>query len=318
MESRTRMTSIGGKRVLITGSSGFLGHHVMERIKKLDCEYYNVSSRDGDLTNESEAMLLFHNSRPQIVIHLAALCGGIGANQKQPADFWRDNLLMGCHILEACRAYEVSKLVMVGTTCSYPKHGEIPFKEDSLWNGYPEETNAPYGIAKRCLIEGAKAYNQQYGLDVTTLIPTNLYGPWDNVDPESSHIIPALIRKCVEDQAQIQLWGTGTATRDFLYVEDCADAIIKAIECKIKGPINLGSGREVSIFEIAKIISDMTGGHRWISFDKTKPDGQPRRALDTSLAEQVLGWKATTHLEYGLKQTIDWYFSRTETKRRCP
>lgn len=311
------MKGFTGKQVLVTGASGFLGSHVMERLKKLDCEYWGASSKDGDLTNQTETHTLFHRSRPQVVIHLAALCGGIGANQRQPADFWRDNLLMGVNVLEACRAFEVSKLVMVGTTCSYPKHAEVPFNESALWSGYPEETNAPYGIAKRCLIEGAKAYREQYGLDVTTLIPTNLYGPGDNFDLGTSHIIPAVIRKCSENDKELRLWGTGRPTRDFLYVEDCADAIIKAIECTNPGPINLGSGREVSIFETAKLISDMMGACRWISFETDKPDGQPRRALDSTYAGFVLGWKATTQLEYGLRKTIDWYLANRETKRQC-
>lgn len=311
------MSAFTGKRVLVTGAHGFLGSHVMERVKKLDCEYWDASSKAHDLTNEEQAHALFYHSRPQIVIHLAATCGGIGANSKSPADFWRDNILMGVHVLEMSRVCEVEKLVMVGTTCSYPKFAEVPFKECDLWNGYPEETNAPYGIAKRCLLEGAKAYRQQYGLDVTTLIPTNLYGPNDNFDLGSSHIIPAVIRKCSEDDKALKLWGTGKPTRDFLYVEDCADAIIKAVECNDPGPINLGSGREVSIFETAKLISDMMGAGRWISFEKDKPDGQPRRALDSSKAEEILGWKATTQLEYGLRKTIDWYVSRCETRRKC-
>lgn len=306
-----------GKNVLVTGSSGFVGHHVMARVSQLDCNYWAHQHRDHNLTSEEETHHLFNRSEPEIVIHLAALCGGIGANRTSPADFWRDNLMMGVNVLEACRVYKIQKLVLVGTTCSYPKHAEVPFKEDCLWNGYPEETNAPYGVAKRCLMEGAKAYRQQYGLDVTTVIPTNLYGPHDNFDPETSHIIPALIRKCAEDDKHLQLWGTGTPTRDFLYVEDCADAILKAVECDDAGPINLGSGREISIFDTAKTISNMMGAGRWISFDKTKPDGQPRRALDTSKAERLMGWKATTQLEYGIRKTIDWYLANRETKRQC-
>lgn len=309
------MKAYSGKRVLVTGGSGFLGSHVMDRIKKLDCEYWASGSRDFDLTNQTEVHSLFLRAKPQIVIHLAALCGGIGANQKQPADFWRDNILMGAHILEASRAFGVDKLVMVATTCSYPKLASVPFKECELWSGYPEETNAPYGIAKRCLIEGAKVYHQQYGLDVTTLIPTNLYGPRDNFDPETSHIIPAVIRKCADNDKELKLWGTGKPTRDFLYVEDCADGVVKAVECLDPGPINLGSGREISIFDTAKLISDMMGAGRWISFETEKPDGQPRRLLDTSKAEEVLGWKASMALELGLRTTIDWYLAHSETRR---
>jgi GDP-L-fucose synthase len=289
----------------------------MPLVEKLGCDYWTHSHREHDLTSEEETHLLFTRSKPDIVIHLAALCGGIGANRQSPADFWRDNLVMGINILEACRVHNIQKLVMVGTTCAYPKFSNVPFMEESIWDGYPEETNAPYGIAKRCLLEGAKAYRQQYGLDVTTVVPTNLYGPNDNFNPETSHIIPALIRKCDEDAKHLQLWGTGTPTRDFLYVEDCADAILRAVECDDPGPINLGSGREVSIFDTAKIISDMMGAGRWISFDNTKPDGQPRRALDTTKAGQLLGWRATTPLEYGIRKTIDWYLANRETKRQC-
>lgn len=307
---RVQVSRFTGKTVLVTGSNGFLGSHVMELIKSLDCEYWGHLHKDHDLTNAEDADILFHQARPNVVIHLAALCGGIGANQVRPADFWADNLLMGVHVLEKCRQYNVEKLVLVGTTCSYPKLAEIPFKEESIWSGYPEETNAPYGIAKRCLIEGAKAYKAQYGLNTTVLIPTNLFGPGDDFDAGTSHVIPALIRKCAENPSELKLWGSGTPTRDFLYVEDCAKAILKAVECNDLGPINLGSGREVSIFEVAKLISDMMGAKRWISFDKSKPDGQPRRALDTSTAEALLGWRSTTYTEYGLRKTIDWYLSK--------
>ena len=315
---KSQVSAFTGKAVLVTGGNGFLGSHVMRRLEALECGYSCPTSKQYDLRYEPHCEQLFHNCKPDVVIHLAALCGGIGINQKRPADFWRENLLMGMNILELCKRYKVQKLVIVGTTCSYPKFSEIPFKEESLWNGYPEETNAAYGIAKRCLAEGVKAYRQQYGLDSTVLIPTNLYGPGDNFDPETSHIIPAIIKKCDDNKESLELWGTGTPTRDFLYVEDCADAILKACEVSnYSEPINLGSGREISILEVAKLISDMMGSGRWIAFDKTKPDGQPRRALDTTRASMVMGWKASTMLEYGIRKTIDWYLANRETKRQC-
>ncbi len=313
------MSKFTGKRILVTGSTGFLGQHVMAALDLAGADKRLQPTHDQyDLTNEAEAAYVFQFTQPDIVIHLAAVCGGIGANRARPADFWADNLAMGANVLRQSAKHQVKRLVMVGTTCSYPKHCQIPFKESDLWIGYPEETNAPYGIAKRALIEGAKAYRQQYGLDTVTLIPTNLYGPGDNFNPDTSHIIPALIKKCAEDDKHLILWGSGMPTRDFLYVEDCAQAILKACLCESQEePINLGSGREVSIFETAKTISDMMGAGRWISFDKTKPDGQPRRLLDTSRAERLLGWKSSTQFEFGIRKTIDWYLSRSETKRQC-
>lgn len=321
MESLSREPmNFSGKRILVTGSSGFLGKHVVSALKAAGADTLCCPTHaERDLSDPKDCFWAFRDFNPDIVIHLAAVCGGIGANRARPADFWADNLAMGANVLKQSAKHKVKRLVMVGTTCSYPRDCAIPFKESDLWNGYPEETNAPYGIAKRALIEGAMAYRQQYGLDTITLIPTNLYGPGDNFDAGTSHIIPAIIKKCADGAESLELWGTGVPTRDFLYVEDCADAIVKACEAPSHSePINLGSGREISIFDTSKTISDMMGGCRWIYFDKTKPDGQPRRLLDTTKAEAVLGWKATTILEYGIRKTIDWYLSRTETKRQCP
>lgn len=300
-------------RVLVTGAAGFLGDHVCTAIGRQGMHELLITRRtETDLRSRMLTLDLMAKAKPEAVIHLAARVGGIGANQKYPATFWRENLEMGMNVLEACSLAKVKKLVMVGTTCSYPRAPRIPFREADLFDGYPEDTNAPYGIAKRALIVGAEAYRKEFGLNAVTVIPTNLYGPWDNFDPESSHVIPAMIRKyheaMVRDDDIVELWGTGSPTRDFLYVEDAAMAIVEALE-KLDGPapVNLGSGHEVSIREISQQIARMVGYRGVTKWDASQPDGQPRRCLDTSRAADLLGWRSTTTLHEGLRKTYDWW-----------
>lgn len=302
------MTSLHGKRVLVTGGSGFLGQHVVARLPQ---DSVRGVGSEYDLRGPLSTWELFDQSRPQVVIHLAAVCGGIGANRAEPGRFLHDNLAMGMNVLEACRKWRVGKVVLVGTCCSYPKHCPVPFREETLWDGYPEETNAPYGLAKRMLFAQAEAYHQQYGLNTISLIPANLYGPGDNLDLQTSHVIPALIRKFVEARESgapsVTLWGTGTVTREFLYVEDAAAAIVYAAECTWCAPTNIGTGREVSIAELAALVRDATGFAGEIVWDASMPDGQPRRCLDVSRAKKMFGWEAVTPLEDGLRRTVAWY-----------
>ncbi len=265
-----------------------------------------------DLTQAEAIERLFSGQRPEVVIHLAAVVGGIGANRANPGRFFYDNAIMGIQLIEACRRYGVEKTVVLGTICAYPKFTPVPFSEDDLWNGYPEETNAPYGIAKKALLVQCQAYRQQYGMNAIFLLPVNLYGPRDNFDPESSHVIPALIRKCVEAAAtgapEIVCWGDGSPTREFLYVEDCAEAIAAAAECYDKPePVNLGSGHEISIRDLTLKIAALTGFTGRIVWDTTKPNGQPRRCLDVSRAAREFGFRARTPFDEGLRKTIDWY-----------
>lgn len=297
--------------VLITGANGFLGSHVADLFKKDDnYELITYSSRNWDLTDEGLTRNYIHHYKPDILIHLAAKVGGIGANQKYPADFCYDNLKMGMNIIEACKGLG-TKLVQVGTVCSYPKFTPVPFKEEDLWNGYPEETNAPYGLAKKMLYTMAEAYKQQYGLNSIYLVPVNLYGPRDNFNPEFSHVIPALIlkiHKAKEKNEDLVIWGTGSASREFLYVEDAARAIYKAaLELNELTPVNLGSGQETTIKELVEILCDIEGFTGNIVWDSSKPDGQPRRSLDTSKAEKLFNWKAFTPLRLGLLQTSNWF-----------
>jgi len=299
-------------RTVVTGGSGFLGFHLVERLRADGHEVVVPRSADYDLTHEVDAARLFADTRPEIVFHLAALAGGIGANRAAPGRFWHANLLMGVHVLEQCRLAGVRKVVMLGTICSYPKHTPAPFREEDLWNGYPEETNAPYGVAKKALLVGAQAYREQYGLNAITLMPVNLYGPRDNFDLETSHVIPALIRKMVDaqesGQGEITLWGSGTPTREFLYVEDCAEGIALAGErYDDGGPVNLGSGEEISIRALAELIAELTGFDGDIHWDTSRPDGQPRRLLDTTKATDLFGFRARTSLRAGLERTIEWY-----------
>jgi len=307
------MTFWHGQRVLVTGGAGFLGSYVGNKRQENGCKTVFVPrSRDYDLRHEAAVQRVFDDSRPDIVIHLAGVVGGIGANLQNPGRFFYDNLMMGALVMEYARQAGVSKFVAIGTICSYPKFTPVPFKEDDLWNGYPEETNAPYGLAKKALLVQSQAYRQQYGFNSIFLLPVNLYGPRDNFDPDRSHVIPALIRKCVEAQARgddhIIVWGDGSPTREFLYVEDAAEGILLAAERYNGGePVNLGSGMEISIRDLAHWIARLTGFKGEIVWDFSKPNGQPRRSLDTTRAKVEFGFKAKVPLEEGLRRTIEWY-----------
>jgi GDP-L-fucose synthase len=304
--------AVTSTRTVVTGGAGFLGTHLVERLRAQGIEPYVPLLEDWDLTRQADVERLFAEAEPELLIHLAAEVGGIGANQANPGRYWYANLMMGSHILEQSRLRGLHKLVLIGTICAYPKFAPVPFKEDDLWNGYPEETNAPYGIAKKTLLVGAQAYREQYGLDAIFLLPVNLYGPRDNFDLESSHVIPALIRKMVEARRdgkhEVVLWGDGSPTREFLYVDDCAEAILFAAE-RYDGPdpVNIGTGSEISIRELAELIAELTGYEGELVWDTSKPNGQPRRRLDTSRAERLFGFRARTSLREGLERTVAWY-----------
>jgi len=295
-------------RALVTGGSGFLGSHLVERLEADGHDVVVPRSAEYNLTREEDAARMFRDTEPEVVFHLAAVAGGIGANRAEPGRFWRANLLMGTHVLEQSRVAGIRKLVLLGTICSYPKHTPAPFREEELWNGYPEETNAPYGVAKKALLVGAQAYREQYGLNTITLLPVNLYGPRDNFDLETSHVVPALIRKMLESGGEVVLWGDGTPTREFLYVEDCAEGIALAAErYDDPEPVNLGSGEEISIGDLADLVAELTGFEREIRWDSSRPNGQPRRLLDTTKAAEHFGFRAHTSLREGLERTIAWY-----------
>jgi GDP-L-fucose synthase len=303
---------IDTRRIVVTGGAGFLGSHVVERLREQGAEPFVPRSRDYDLRSEAGTQRLLADARPELIIHLAAVVGGIGRNLTYPGKFFYDNLIMGALLIEAARRAGVSKLVCVGTVCAYPKHAAVPFREAELWDGFPEETNAPYGVAKKSLMVQLQAYRKQYAFNGVYLLPVNLYGPRDNFDPDASHVIPALIRKCVEarrrDQPVVTCWGTGEPTREFLYVEDCAEAILLAARGYDGAePINLGTGREISIRDLAELIAELTGFRGKLVWDATRPDGQPRRCLDVTRARERLGFTAPTMLEDGLARTIAWY-----------
>jgi GDP-L-fucose synthase len=307
------MSFLRGRRLVVTGGAGFLGRALCRKLERYEpgalfvprCAVY-------DLRERSAIRRLFREANPEVVIHLAAVVGGIGANRRNPGRFFYDNLIMGTQLMEEARRRDVEKFVGLATICSYPKHTAVPFKEGELWNGYPEETNAPYGLAKKMLLVQAQAYRQQYGFNAITLLPVNLYGPHDNFDPESSHVIPALIRKAIEardeGRTSMPVWGTGHASREFLFVEDAAEGIALAAEHYDKpDPVNLGSGGEITIRALAELICDLCGYRGEIQWDPTQPDGQPRRCLDTSRAATEFGFQARTSLRDGLCETIAWY-----------
>ena len=300
------------KRVVVTGGAGFLGKRVVRRLEELKAaEIVAPRSREFDLRKSHDIENLIEQAKPDIIIHLAAVVGGIGANRLNPGRYFYDNLIMGVQLMEISRQKNVDKFVAVGTICSYPKICPIPFKEESIWDGYPEETNAPYGLAKKMLIVQSDSYRTQYGFNSICLVPTNLYGPGDNFDPESSHVIPAIITKCLdaieEGQEEIELWGTGKATREFLYVDDCSEGILLAAEHYNESePVNLGSEWEISIRELAELIKELTGFKGGIKWNTSMPDGQPRRSVDSTRALKF-GFQSKTNFKEGLKATIEWY-----------
>jgi GDP-L-fucose synthase len=311
------MLSLASKRVVVTGGSGFLGRHVVAALETRGCTVLVPRKARYDLTRAADVERMYADLTPQIVIHLAAVVGGIGANRDFPGRFFFENVMLGALTMELARQHGVEKFVGIGTICAYPRLAPVPFHERDLWNGYPEETNAPYGIAKKMLLVQGQAYRQEYGFNAIHLLPVNLYGPHDNFDPKSSHVIPALIRKCLEaaatGAAEVVCWGTGNATREFLFVEDCAEGIVLATErYDDPEPVNLGAGFEIAIRELAELIAELTGFTGTLTFDRTKPDGQPRRMLDVTRAERRFGFKATTDFRAGLERTIAWYRAHRE------
>ena len=302
-----------GKRIVVTGGAGFLGRAVCQRLNALGASEVLIPRRaEFDLTTEKAVDRLYKEMRPQIVLHLAAEVGGIGANMMNPGRYFYANMAMAMHLIEGARRYGVEKFLQTGTICAYPKFTPVPFQEENLWNGYPEETNAPYGIAKKAAMVMLDAYRIQYGLKSAYVLPVNLYGPHDNFDLQTSHVIPALIRKCVEAQRaralHIECWGNGSASREFLYVDDAADGLVRAAEVmNVPEPINLGTGNEIIIRNLVELIAKLCDFHGEIRWDITKPDGQPRRCLDTKRAQERLGWQAKVGFEDGLKRTIEWF-----------
>ncbi|MFQ5964296.1 MAG: GDP-L-fucose synthase family protein [Candidatus Scalinduaceae bacterium] len=308
------------KRIVVTGGAGFLGRFVINKLKERGCkDIFTPRSKDYNLVEGEDIKRLFNDVRPNIVIHLAAVVGGIGANRENPGKFFYDNLMMGVQLIEEARSHDIEKFICIGTVCAYPKFSPVPFREEDLWNGYPEETNAPYGIAKKALLVQLQAYRQQYGFKGIYLLPVNLYGPFDNFNPKSSHVIPALIKKCFDavrdERDEIVIWGTGNATREFIYVDDAAEGVLLATE-QYYGtePVNLGAGFEISIKDLVDKIVKLTGFKGRIAWDSTKPDGQPRRMLDTGRAERYFNFRANTSLDDGLEKTISWYKATSSKK----
>jgi GDP-L-fucose synthase len=301
------------KHITVTGGKGFLGGHLLKTLKDCGCSYVEIADRpEYDLTDIADIRRMYEETKPQIVIHLAAKVGGIGFNQEKPAELFYDNLIMGVQLLHEAYLRNIEKFVALGTICAYPKFTSVPFKEEDIWNGYPEETNAPYGLAKKMMLVQSQAYRQQYNFNSIFLLPVNLYGPGDNFDPRSSHVIPALIKKCFDAidarDDKIEVWGTGSATREFFYVEDAAEAICMATDAYNKSePVNIGAGFEISIKELTERIAKLTGFQGKITWDKSKPDGQPRRMLDTAKALKEFMFTAKTNLTVGLVKTIEWY-----------
>lgn len=309
MSERSRLD---GAQVLVTGGAGFLGAVVCDRLVARGADPVVVRSAEVDLTRQADVEQYLGELRPDVVVHLAAEVGGIGANRDNPGRYFYANAAMGLHLIEASRQVGIDKFVQVGTVCAYPKHTPVPFREDDLWEGYPEETNAPYGVAKKALLVMLQAYREQYGLHGIYLLPVNLYGPGDNFDPRSSHVIPALIRKFTDavdaGASTVEVWGTGAASREFLYVDDAADGIVTATDAyDDPDPVNLGSAHEITIAELVELIGRLTGFTGEIRWDTSKPDGQPRRKLDTTRARERFGWTSTTGLEEGLRRTIEWW-----------
>ena len=295
-------------KALVTGGGGFLGSHLVDRLQADGHDVFVARRADYDLTREDDATRMFEDARPEVVFHLAAEVGGIGANRANPGRYWYANTVMGAHVLEQSRRTGVSKVVLAGTVCAYPKFAEIPFREDDLWLGYPEETNAPYGVAKKSVLVGAQAYREQYGLDEIFLLPANLYGPRDNFHETNAHVIADLIRKMAGSDDEVVLWGDGSPTREFLYVEDCVEGFILAAE-RYDGPepVNLGAGKEISIRELAELVADVTGFDGKIVWDTSMPNGQPRRSVDATRARELFGFDARTPLRDGLERTVAWY-----------
>lgn len=314
------MIRLADERIVVTGGGGFLGRHLISRLKKIGCEnIFDPAHSEYDLTRLDAIERIFDEYRPGVLIHLAAAVGGIGANRANPGRFFYENAIMGIQLIEAARRRGIKKTVVLGTICAYPKFTPVPFREEDLWNGYPEETNAPYGLAKKALLVQCQAYRQQYGMNAIFLLPVNLYGPGDNFDLNSSHVIPALIRKCLEaveaGREEVVLWGDGSPTREFLYVEDAAEGIVSATQKYDKSdPVNLGSGMEISIRDLAVTIAQMTGFAGRILWDTNQPNGQPRRCLDVNRAEREFGFRAATPFEAGLRKTIDWYAGSMQPK----
>jgi GDP-L-fucose synthase len=304
-------------KILVTGGGGFVGSHLVDRLREQGHDPFVARRSDYDLTRWDDAERLFADAQPELVYHLAAEVGGIGANRANPGRYWYANLMMGAHVLELARINETQKLVVAGTVCAYPKFTPVPFREDELWNGFPEETNAPYGVAKKAVLVGAQAYREQYGVNAVFLLPANLYGPRDNFHLETSHVIPALIRKMVEADGEIVLWGDGSPSREFLFVDDLVEGLLLAAE-RYDGPapVNIGTGVETSIRELTETLADVTGFDGEIVWDTSMPNGQLRRSLDASRARELFGFEATTPLREGLERTVAWYRENVSTHAR--